>query len=166
MCRPCAIDPRVHRTAPKPWRQMRVPHGHLDGGVTHQFLHRGQRNAAHRQVTGERVPQHVPLEGPQAGPFADGRRALPVLPLHRECSRYAQKTSFTLVGGPPAAEGSLPPSDAEAEQVDRIAPHQDHVGGGCIEGRRGGDGAEEDKGRTGKRAAVVIQVGNHFFRAT
>ena len=52
----------LHGALPRLGQQVRVPHGHLDGGVPNQFLNDLEGNASHREVAAVGVPQVVPAD--------------------------------------------------------------------------------------------------------
>jgi hypothetical protein len=63
----------LHRALPRLGRQVRVPHGHFDGGVPHQLLNDLEGHAPHREVAAVGVAQVVPANA--ALRAADARHA-------------------------------------------------------------------------------------------
>jgi len=84
----------LHGIAPDVRREVRIAERHLHGGVGHQLLHGLEPDAAHDEVRGEGVPEHVPAEREfLSGTFGDGveraRAAVPVASLAIEAREHA-----------------------------------------------------------------------------
>ena len=84
MLRPCCAGPsRSYGIAPDVGGEVRVPKRHVHRCVAEQLLHGLERNAAHDEVRGEGVAEHVPAEWHGlSGPLGHGvqrvRAAVPV----------------------------------------------------------------------------------------